>query len=118
MSHWRGSSYPEGTRTQHRNGYIYVKVVDDDGNAKLMAEARRVWELKHGPLAPGDRVFHVDGDRTNNDWRNLAKVHFNQTKFKFLREAKILYMPTVKSSMLLPVLRTLDKKTGKVLLNS
>lgn len=106
---WRGNSYPQGTRVQHRNGYIFVKVQNDEGEMKLMAEGRRVWELRHGPLEPGDKVYHMDGDRTNNDVRNLAKIHFNQTKFTFLKESKVLFMPTI---------RVLDKKTGKVLVNS
>ncbi len=118
MSQWRGKSYPVGTRVQHRNGYIVVKVETDDGHAKMMAESRRIWELKRGPLDPGDRVFHIDGDRTNNEIRNLAMVHFNQTKFTFLKESKVLYMPTQKSSFILPTIRTLDKKTGRVLVNS
>lgn len=99
----RYSNYPIGTRTQHRNGYIYVKVVDDDGHPKLMAEARRTWELKRGDLEAGDRIYHMDGNRENNDIRNLAKIHFNQTRFVFLKQSKILYMPTVKSSLVLPV---------------
>lgn len=118
MSKWRGHSYPAGTRVQHRTGYIFVKVQDDEGKQKLMTESRRVWELRKGTLEAGDRVFHMDGDRTNNNISNLAKIHFNQTKFTFLKESKVLYMPTTKSSMLLPEIRTIDKKSGKVLLNS
>lgn len=104
MSSWRGRKYPAGTRVQHRNGYIVVKT--EDG---MMAESRRVWELHHGELQPGDRVFHMDGDRTNNKINNLAKVHFNDTKFVFLKESRVLWLPTI---------RTIDKKTGKVLINS
>lgn len=118
MSGYQGKSYPVGTRVQHRNGYIVVKVETDDGSARMMAESRRVWELKKGPLDAGDRVFHIDGNRTNNDIKNLAMVHFNQTKFTFLKTSKILFMPTTKSSYVLPEIRTIDKKTGKVLLNS
>lgn len=88
---WGGKSYPLGTRTQHRNGYIYVKTADG-----LMAEARRVWELKYGDLGPGDRVYHLDGDRTNNHPSNLAKVHFNHTKFVMLKESRVLWMPKAK----------------------
>lgn len=58
-----------------------------------MAESRRTWELQHGELLPGDRVFHINGDRTNNHISNLAKVHYNQTKFVMLKESKILWMP-------------------------
>ncbi len=88
MSSWYGRSYPLGTRVQYRNGYILVKT--DDG---MMAESRRVWELTHGDLEEGDRVFHIDGDRTNNNIRNLAKIHYNQVKFKMLKESKVLWMP-------------------------
>lgn len=105
MSHWRGRSYPAGTKVQHRNGYIFVKT--DDG--KLVAESRRQWELQRGDLQEGDRVFHLDGDRTNNRISNLAKVHFNTTKFVMLKESKVLWMPRI---------RTIDKRTGKVLVNS
>lgn len=118
MSSWHGKSYPVGTRVQHRNGYIVVKVETDEGGARMMAESRRIWELKRGDLEPGDRVFHVDGDRTNNDISNLAMVHFNQTKFVFLKASQVLYMPKSKSSYALPTIRTIDKKTGKVLVNS
>ena len=89
---WQGKSYPLGTRVQYRSGYIQVKT--EDG---LVTEARRVWELTHGELEPGDRVFHVDGDRTNNSIRNLAKVHYNQVAFKFLKESKILWMPKART---------------------
>lgn len=102
--HWSGKSYPVGTKVQYRTGYIVVKT--DEG---MMAESRRVWELQRGPLEEGDRVFHIDGDRTNNNIRNLAKVHYNQTKFIMLKESKILWMPTI---------RTIDKRTGKILVNS
>lgn len=113
MSNWRGKNYPVGTRVQHRNGYIVIKTGDG-----MIAESRRIWELKRGDLEAGDRVFHMDGDRTNNNIHNLAKVHFNQTKFTFLKESKVLYMPSTKASITLPTIRTIDKKTGKVLLNS
>lgn len=88
---WQGKSYPLGTRVQYRSGYIQVKT--EEG---MVAEARRVWELTHGELVPGDRIFHLDGDRANNNIRNLAKVHFNDTKFKMLKESKILWMPSVR----------------------
>lgn len=104
MSSWYGRSYPVGTKVQHRNGYIVVKTGDG-----MMAEGRRNWELQRGPLEAGGKVFHIDGDRTNNRISNLAKVHYNQTKFVFLKESKVLWMPTI---------RTIDKKTRRVLVNS
>lgn len=82
-----------GTRVQHRNGYIHVKVEGDDGKPTWVAEGRRVWELKNGDLEEGDRVFHVNGDRTDNRPGNLAKVHFNNVKFVFLKRSRVLYTP-------------------------
>lgn len=97
--------YPVGTKVQHRNGYIRVKI-ETDGDVKWEAESRRVWELQRGPLKAGDRIFHVDGDRTNNRIGNLAKVHFNDKKFTFLKESKVLYLP----KMLRPQIRELVRR--------
>lgn len=85
-----------GTKVQHRNGYIHVKIRDDDGKPKWVAEGRRVWELKYGELEEGDRVFHTNGDRTDNRPGNLAKVHFNNVKFIFLKKSRVLYTPTTR----------------------
>jgi len=101
-----GMRYQSGTKVQYRNGYIKVKT--EEG---MVAESRRNWELLRGPLLPGDRVFHLDGDRTNNNIKNLARVHFNDTKFTMLKESRILWAPT-------PSIRVIDKKTGKTLINS
>lgn len=117
MAKHYGRNYALGTRVQHRNGYIFVKATDEEGNPKLIAEGRRVWELTRGPLEEGDRVFHLNGDRTNNKIGNLAKVHFSSIKFVFLKESRVLWSPK-RGPALLPTIRTLDKKTGKVLVNS
>jgi hypothetical protein len=99
-----GSRYEPGTRVQYRTGYTYVKTKE-----KMIAESRFNWEQHKGELKPGDRVFHLDGDRTNNRISNLAKVHFNDTKFVMLKKSRLLWSPTIK---------TIDKKSGKLLVNS
>lgn len=113
---WNGRGYKLGARVQYRNGYIVVKVEGDNGESKMMAESRRIWELKKGDLEAGDRVFHIDGDRTNNDIGNLARVHFNQTKFIFLKESRQL--ESWEKAWGTPIIRTIDKKTKRVLVNS
>jgi hypothetical protein len=35
---------------------------------------RAVWEWHYGPVPKGFHVHHVDGDRSNNDIRNLALI--------------------------------------------
>jgi hypothetical protein len=86
--------YPIGAKVMSRNDYIRVKI-EEDGDVKWEAESRRTWELQRGPLQDGDRVFHIDGDRTNNRIGNLARVHFNDKKFTFLKESKVLYLPKI-----------------------
>lgn len=86
-----GQRHKLGTVVQHRNGYIYVKT--EEG---MVSENRRVWDLTFGhkdPIKPGDKVHRRDGDRTNNSPENLAKIHYNQTKFVFLKKARILFEP-------------------------
>lgn len=91
-----------GTKVQHRNGYIKVKVEGEDGRPGWQAESRRNWEMQRGDLQEGDRVFHIDGDRTNNRVGNLAKVHFNNTKFVFLKSSRILWAPKRRTKQELP----------------
>ncbi len=93
MSTW----HEIGTKVQHRNGYIKVKIEGDDGKPIWEAESRRIWELQRGALVEGDRVYHIDGDRTNNRIGNLAKVHFNATKFVFLKKSRVLWEPRRKA---------------------
>lgn len=85
-----------GAVVQHRNGYIHVKVEDQDGKERWIAQGRCIWELQRGDLEEGDRVYHINGDRTDNRIQNLAKVHFNSTKFVFLKESRVLFDPDKK----------------------
>ena len=104
---WVGRKYVPGTRVQYRTGYIYVKTGDG-----MKPEARQIWERHHGELTPGDRVFHLDGNRENNQIGNLAKVHFNDTKFTLLKASRVLWVPTQ------PRIKVIDTKTKKWLVNS
>ena len=99
---WNGRGYRPGTRVQRKTGYVYVKT--DEG---FIAENRRVWELTNGELQEGDRVYHLDGDRTNNNIKNLAKIHFNATKFVMLKASKVLWAPPEKLKA---------QKNGKILI--
>jgi len=60
MSLLRG--YELGTRVQRNNGYIFVKVQDEEGAGIMMAEARRVWELQRA----------IGADESSRDYRKIV----------------------------------------------
>lgn len=85
-------NYPVGTKVQHRNRYIFVKC---DGEKKWKAEHRWVMEQKvlGRDLEEGERVYHRDGDRENNQPANLVAIKFATTKYVFLKKSRVLYIP-------------------------
>lgn len=78
---------------QYRDGRCQVKILDDDGKEKWMRRSRRNWELKHGDIPEGVRIFRLDGDPTNDDPGNLVGIKFNTTRFSFLKRARVVYDP-------------------------
>lgn len=56
-----------GTISHRNDGYVYVKVGDDDWER----EHNLVWEKANGKIPKGYRVLHLDGNRSNNDLDNL-----------------------------------------------
>lgn len=81
---------PPGTITQHRNGYIWIKKAD----GTWQAQHRWVMENTQGAeLEQNERVYHKDGDRTNNDKNNLVKIAFSLRPFKVLERSRVLYIP-------------------------
>ena len=69
---WRGHEMRELAQTLNSSGYLSVRVT---------ANGRRVRKTVHGlvarthigpPPAPGYEVRHLDGNKSNNNFRNLA----------------------------------------------
>lgn len=90
-----GRGYEIGTKIQAKTGVIRIKV----GKANWLAEARYQWIMQKGPLEEGARVFHVNGDLTDNRVQNLAKIVFGKKRFILLKESRVLYVPkTTKES--------------------
>lgn len=87
----RMHNYPPGSVVQQRNGYIFVKLE----NGTWQAEARWVMENKviSRPLKSFERVYHRDGDRTNNERGNLVVLKINQTPFKVFERSRPLFIP-------------------------
>ena len=55
------------------HGYYRVKF----GGQDVLAH-RIVWVLHNGPIPQGMQIDHIDGDRTNNDVRNLRLASVSQ----------------------------------------
>lgn len=93
--------YEIGTKVQQKNGVIRVKV----GKSNWMPESRYNWVTQKGELKEGQRVFHLNGDVTDNHPRNLVPIQFNTKKFVVLKSSRVLYIP--KSTQLI---REITKK--------
>lgn len=68
---------PVGTiRIRQRNGGQKVRMIkvrnDGPKSGRWINWARYWWELNKGPVPPGKRVGHLDGDTLNDDPKNLA----------------------------------------------
>lgn len=68
-------SRPLGTVRKTRDGFA-VKVNDDPaaGYKNWIPLARCVWEQAHGQIPEGYIVFHIDGDKFNDDLNNLTLI--------------------------------------------
>jgi hypothetical protein len=82
--------YPTGTVIQHRTQYIFTKT--DTG--KWVSNARLVMMKDIGrPLQENERVFHKNGNRSDNGIPNLVIITINLTKYKLLPMRRVLYLP-------------------------
>ena len=65
-------------KQQFFNGFRYRKA--ESGYFRMMANGenyylhRAVWEYHFGPLDEGMQVHHLDGDKSNNELRNLIAL--------------------------------------------
>lgn len=87
----------KGGRVVASNGYVLVRVGKGHPLADVRGyayEHRLVAEEKIGrPLRDGEQVHHVDGDKTNNDPRNLDVVTLAEHRVEHRRSGRALRMP-------------------------
>lgn len=89
---------PEGTRSQRRDGHIWVK-----HQGRMVKAARLAMAIREDrELDRNERVFFRDGDRENIDPRNLTSVHFQEARFKYLPRSRVIYIPGVRSGKAVP----------------
>lgn len=89
--HEHRRAYPVGTKVQHTTRYVHVKGAD----GKWKAEHRWIAELQllDRELEPGEKVFHKDGLKDNNDPGNLVVIRFATSKFVKLKKSVVLFIP-------------------------
>lgn len=66
--------YEKGTIKRNKNGYFYIKTVNEDGNHKWEGLPRHIYEKHNGKIPKGYKVIHLDGNKGNNNIENLMLV--------------------------------------------
>jgi hypothetical protein len=84
-------AYPEGSVIQEKTGYIKVKTKQG-----WISQGRLHYQQANGSLDRNQRVYHIDGDRTNNDAENLVAITFSEKRFQLLPHRRIMFMPKLK----------------------
>lgn len=86
-------NYPTGSKIKNKQGYVFIKMT----SGKWKSEHRFNMENSnlHRELREGERVFHMNGDRENNNPKNLVAIQFNTTPFKLLNHREILFIPKI-----------------------
>jgi hypothetical protein len=93
MSYEKMRNYPVGSKVQHTTRYVFVK----GSEGKWKSEHRWMAELKllNRELEEGERVFHKDGVKDNNNPDNLVVIKFSTAKFVPMKKSKVLFIPKV-----------------------
>lgn len=95
----RQRSYPVGSVVQHRNHYIHIKTRDGEWQSQHRWIAAQKGDVrgKSGDLKEGEKVFHLNGRKDDNNPRNLIRIQFDTTKYylKPLQHGRVLHIPSI-----------------------
>lgn len=84
--------YSVGAVVERPDGIRYVKTKEG-----MVAEHRRIMQLKHGDFQPGWRVIHLDnnlrGEEEFNDINNLVIQKCRTTKWVKLKHSRVVFDP-------------------------
>ncbi len=84
--------YEIGTEVQEKSGRVKKKVEDLDG-AKWIGRNRYNWIKHHKKdLGENDKVYHIDGNKENDDPSNLVAITFSAVKYK-LTHSRVVWEP-------------------------
>jgi hypothetical protein len=84
------SIYLTGTEVQNKNGSVKKKLSDGSwiGRNRYIA----MQKILHRDLLENERVYHLDGDKANDEPENLAVIKF-QTKLYKLQHSRVVFAP-------------------------
>lgn len=81
-----------GTEIQDKSGRVKKKVEDIDG-AKWVGRNRYNWMMHHKKdLTENDKVYHIDGDKGNDDPSNLVAIRFSAARYS-LKHSRVVWVP-------------------------
>lgn len=78
--------YQVGTQVQQKNGAVIVKLQD----GKWTTRAR--WTIGLDKLFPDQKVFHINGDKADDNRDNLVPITFNGRKYS-LAKSRVIFKP-------------------------
>lgn len=106
----KGPSKPVGTEMTRVDGYIKIKISEDE----WMYKHHYVWQQYHGEFPKGYRIIFLDKNKKNFDINNLAAVSKKELLFinnkGFLKEDTDLSKVGVALAKLMIKAKELEKK--------
>ena len=106
----KGPSKPVGTEMTRVDGYIKIKISEDE----WMYKHHYVWQQYHGEFPKGYRIIFLDKNKKNFDINNLAAVSKKELLFinnkGFLKEDTDLSKVGVALARLMMKAKELEKK--------
>lgn len=92
--------YPKGTEVQEKSGRVKIKISSDSNGSKWIGRARFNYMKAYKiDLTDSHRVFHMDGDLTNDNPKNLAAIKFSGIRYA-LTTSKVLWMPKAEKKLI------------------
>lgn len=81
--------FPVGTVIQEKTGRVKVKTDERQWTSRGRHEYEKEHKIK---LSGEQRVYHMDGDKANDDPYNLVAITFSGTVYTFSR-SRVLFIP-------------------------
>jgi hypothetical protein len=86
--------YEPGTEVQEKSGRVKKKIfISDTEGCKWMSRGRYNFMQKYKvDLTENDKVYHIDGNKENDDPSNLVAIHFNAVRVN-ISHSRVVWEP-------------------------